>query len=440
MGIARSLTTGASSLRAHQQRMDVIANNISNTNTVGYKSERASFVEQFSQVYSMGSSPNYRAGNGSGGVNPLQFGLGVKLGAVTPDMSQGSLETTTRNLDLALQGDGFFVYEMNGSQLYSRAGNIVQDQDGFFVDSSTGAYLQGYNVETDASGKIVKDENDINILDRQVTDIQIESSVISEPKQTQNIKLQGNLNANAAEGDERKTSINIFDNLGGSRTLGLTFTKTANANEYTIAGSIDGVDLTLGTTTLTFNADGTLNTPTDLAIAAADLNAALGSTVFDENTPQDITVSLSESGNLGGSLTNFSGLNTVTISEQDGYKAGDLVDLSVDNEGRVWGSFTNGQSELLGQVVMAKFANNEGLVKEGGNFFSVSPNSGLVNIGTAGEIFPSTNIIGQALEQSNVDLTTEFTEMISTQRAYEAASRTVTVTDQMLSIVNTLKR
>lgn len=440
MSLTRSLSSGASSLRAHQDRLDVISNNIANANTIGYKSSRATFQDQFSMIMSHGKSPESDAGSGMGGVNPLQYGLGVKVGAVTMNMGQGTLESTNRPLDMALRGDGFFVYNLNGSEYYSRAGAISQDKDGHLVDSASGAFMQGYNIETDTDGNMVKDTSGKNVLNGKVENLQISQDIISTPNQTETVILKGNLNSQNPEGYTRSTSINIYDNQGAARSLNITFEKTANANEYNITGTIDDLALNLGATALTFNGDGTLNTPTEIQITAADLNAALGSTVFDETTPKDITVQLAEPGNINAGLRQFAGPNTAAAAEQDGYQSGDLLSMSVDAEGKIWGAFDNGQSELLGQVVVAKFTNPEGLVKEGMNFFSASPNSGLASLGTAGEIFPSTSVAGANIEQSNVDLTTEFTDMISTQRAFEAAARTVTVSDTLLGETNNLKR
>lgn len=440
MGLTRSLSAGASSLRAHQRRMDVISNNIANTNTIGYKANRAQFADQLSQTMTHGKGPDPETGSGSGGVNPLQFGLGVKLGSVVKDMSQGIIETTNRPLDMAIQGDGFFVYNLNNREFYSRAGAISHDKGGFLVDGNSGAYLQGYNVDVDANGKALKDANGANVLKRDIENLKISANTISLPRQTENVVVSGNMNVDAAVGDSRSTSITVFDDLGGSRTLTLTFTKDATANQYTIAGEIEGAALTLGTSTLTFNADGTVNTPTDIAITAADLNAAIGSTVFDETAPKDLNIQLAESGNLQNSLTQFAGASTVTATEQDGYQSGELLGMSVDSQGKIWGAFTNGASEALGQVIITKFDNPAGLTKAGGNFLAVSPNSGLPNYGAAGEIFASSSIAGGSLEQSNVDLTTEFTDMIATQRAFEAASRTITVSDQLLGETNILKR
>ncbi len=441
MGLTRSLSTGASSLRAHQQRFDVISNNLANVNTIGFKSGRATFQDFFSQTIKYGTSPDGVAGTGMGGINPMQFGLGVKVGAVQRDMSQGMVESTNRPLDLALNGGGFFVYNLNGRQVYSRAGAISRDKEGSLVDSSTGAFVQGYNIEKDAAGKIMRDSFGDNILNRQVENVRISSNVISPPSQTQNVSVTGNLNSATPEGDDRKTSINIFDNSGGSRSLSLLFTKTANPNEFAISAEIEGVAVNLNESMITFNNDGTLQTPLTVSVATADLNTALESQVFDEAAPKDtINIELANSGSLLSGLTQFAADNTATMMEQDGYQSGDLLNLTVDREGKIWGSFTNGQAEVLGQVAIAKFTNPEGLTNEGNNFYSISPNSGLANVGTAGENFPSTKIISSALEQSNVDITTQFTDMISTQRAFEAAARTITVSDQLLGETNLLKR
>lgn len=439
MGLTRSLSTGASSLRAHQQKFDVISNNLANANTVGYKSNRAVFQEQFNQIMNYGKSPDI-GGSSSSAMNPLQFGLGVKLGSIQQNMNQGAIETTDRALDLALQGDGFFVFNDFGNEKYSRAGNITMDRDGNLVDSATGASLQGYNVETDADGRITRDTLGINSLSGLKENLKIEPNVLSSPKQTEFVAVTGNLRSSNEEGYEKKTSITVFDNIGGAHDLKLTFTKTANANEYSLTGDLNGELVNLSDSLVAFNNDGTLNTPLEVSVSAADLNAAIGNQIFDETTPKDITIQLADPDSIVSGLTQYAMTNTASISAQDGYQSGSLLDLSVDDNGKVYGAFTNGQTELLGQVLIAKFTNDEGLVRNGDNFYTVSPNSGMPNIGTAGEIFPSTKIASNALEQSNVDMTIEFTEMISTQRAFEAAARTITVTDQMLQETTILKR
>ncbi|MBL7976169.1 MAG: flagellar hook protein FlgE [Candidatus Kapabacteria bacterium] len=441
MALLRSLTAGTSSLKAHQQRLDVISNNIANVNTTGYKSSEASFAEQFSQSLALGVAPSNISAGGNGGINPVQIGLGVKLGAVRTDFTQGSIRTTNRSLDLALSGDGFFAMEQNGQDLYTRAGTFSLDRSGNLVDSNTGAFVQGYNFKVDTNGRPVKDSSGTNILERKLTHVNLNLQQ-SNPRQTEQVKLAGNLNASMQTGENAQTSITIYDNIGNSHVLQITFTKSSTANQFNLTGTLDGnaVSLPSGAGTVSFNADGSINTPLSFNITGTNLNAALGasSTAFD--TTKNIGVQLAQAGNLFSGLTQYAGQNSVTAFEQDGYTAGNLSRLSVDKTGRVIGAYTNGQSEVLAQVAVAKFVNSGGLVKEGNNTYSVSPNSGLPNIGTATEIFPSTAMLGGSLEESNVDLTEQFTDLISTQRAFEAASRTITISDQFLQEINQLKR
>ncbi len=440
MAISRSLSIGISSLRSHQRRFEVISNNIANINTTGYKSSRINFVEQFNQIYNRGRASNVSSSSGSGGLNPIQYGLGVRVGSITPDLSQGVIEATGRPLDMAIQGDGFFVYQLNGRQFFSRSAPIVRDSEGFLIDPTTGAVLQGYNVVRNSSGFIILDNNGISTLSKTLTNLQIPNNLVNPPRQTQSVIMGGNLNADAAVNTTTRTSVTLYDNLGAAHTLTFTFTKTANPNEWSLAAEIDGNAFTLATTTITFNQDGTINTPTEITINASDLNTAIGSNVFDATTPKNITIQMAPSSNRLQGITQFSGTNTVSFQYQDGYTLGELADLSVDYNGKIWGSFTNGRTELLGQIALARFANPSALVREGNNMFSVAPDSGLPILGTAGESFASSRIYSGALEQSNVDLAEQFTEMITTQRAYEAAARTITVTDVMLAETNNLKR
>lgn len=448
MAISRSLSIGSSSLRAHQQRFDLISNNLANLNTVGFKGNRANFTEHFNQVNNYGRSPETTEGIGTGASNPIQFGLGVKLGSISQDMSQGTLETTNRALDLAIQGEGFFIYNLNGQQMYSRAGNISVDRNFNLVDSSTGALLQGYAVRTETNGSPVR-VNGVNQLQGTISSLNIPENVTSPPNQTQLVKMTGNLNANNPDGAEKVTSISIYDNVGGVHELKMTFAFVAGdpaavpptTDGYNMSVEIDG-NAVGGTTQLTFNSDGTINTPTSLTLthlsdppAASDL-----ATLFPGRFSSDVVVQLADPNQITSGLTNYAGANSVTFTQQDGYQSGGLIDLSVDGRGQIWGAFTNGKSELLGQVALAKFTNQEGLTRNGNNFYREAPNSGIPNIGTALDIFPSTQIAGNALEQSNVDMTTQFTDMISTQRAYEAAARTITLSDQLLNETTNLKR
>ena len=438
MSLSRSLTIGTSSLQAHQSKFDVISHNLANASTVGYKANRANFAEQFNQIYTRGKSPEANVGYSNGGNNPLQFGLGVKLASVNQDMTQGVIESTKRALDVALQGDGFFVTKFNGQERFTRAGAFTRDKEGYLVDTNTGAFIQGYNTENDSNGRPVRNSDGSNRLDRTLTNVKIPWNTVSLPRQTQNITLVGNLNSDAVAGSDslRKSSMTIYDNTGGARTLTFTFEKTANTGEWTLGASIDGNDVTISETLIKFNSDGTLDTPLIININSADANTALGGDLFK----LPVRIQLADPDNITHGLKNYSADSTANFESQDGFPIGELENIVFDGQGRLLGAFTNGQTEILGQVAVARFANNEGLVRNGGNYFSKSPNSGDPVIGTAVEIFASTEVVGYSLEQSNVDLTTQFTDMISTQRAFEAASRTVTVSDTLLAEINQLKR
>ncbi|MGI6370333.1 MAG: flagellar hook protein FlgE [Ignavibacteria bacterium] len=439
MSLSRSLSIGTSSLQAHQSKFDVISNNLANASTVGYKANRANFAEQFNQIYNRGKAPEANTGYSNGGTNPLQFGLGVKLASISQDMMQGVIESTNRPLDAALQGDGFFVVNYNGQPQYTRAGAFTRDEEGYLVDTNTGAFIQGYNTENDADGKPVRNSDGSNRLDRTLTNVRIPWDTVSLPRQTQNITIVGNLNSEAPEGSDsiRKTSMTIYDNTGAARVLTFTFEKTAEKGEWNLSAQIDGKDTVISETLIQFKTDGTLESPLAIMINAADANTTLES---DGLFVHPIKIQLTDPNNLTYGLKNYSADSTANFEKQDGFPLGDLINLNFDEQGRLLGSFTNGQTEILSQIAIAKFPNNEGLVRNGNNYFSVSPNSGDAIIGTAIEIFPTTQVKGYALEQSNVNLANEFTEMISTQRAYESASRVITVSDTMLAELNQLKR
>lgn len=436
MALLRSLTSATSSLRAHQQRLDVISNNIANVNTIGFKASEAIFAEQLSQLLLPAMAPS----EAYGGRNPVQIGLGVHMGAVRTNFSQGALRTTGRPLDVALSGDGFFIYRLNGVDYYSRAGALSLDRDGNIVDSTTGAVLQGYNIVRDQSGRPLKDAKGMNVLSRQLSGLRLDPGIRSAPKQTENVSLSGNISATLAQGESVQASVVLYDNVGNTHVLQLQLTRSANAGEYTLSATLDGNTVNLPATTVQFNSDGSLASPLSIQIPAADLNTALGGNGSPFDPAKTLTIRFATPGDVLSGVTQFASASTLTVSSQDGYAAGDLQNLSVDSTGKIVGLFTNGQSEVLGQIAVARFANPGGLMRQSSGMFSVSPNSGLPIVGTAVEIFQSTSVVGGALEESNVDLTEEFADMISTQRAFEAAARTVSVSDQMLQEITNLKR
>ncbi len=285
-----------------------------------------------------------------------------------------------------------------------------------------------------------KDANGFNVLARQLAGLRIDPGVRSAPRQTETISLSGNLSATLATGETAQASVTIYDNVGNTHIVQLVFTKTANPGEFTLSATLDGNALTLPTTTVQFNPDGSLASPLTLSIAGTDLNAALGGGAQPFDSTKTLTIELARAGDLLSGITQFAASSTLTVSQQDGFPPGDLQNLSIDSTGKIIGLFTNGQSEILGQLAIARFSNPAGLTRDGNGMFVVSPNSGLPIVGTAVEIFQSTSVVGGALEESNVDLTEQFADMISTQRAFEAAARTITVSDQLLQEVTNLKR
>lgn len=438
MALARSLSTAQSSLRAHQQRLDLIAANVANVNTIGYKASRARFAEYFAQRLGLGTMPL----GVSGGMDPLQVGLGVRLAAVVTDMSQGALTVTERPLDVALRGEGFFVLQLNGQQRYTRAGSFTVDAQGRIVDTATGALVQGYNLLLDPSGRPIRDSSGNFLLSRRIEALRIPTELRSPAHQTERVRLAGNLSAEMGDGESIATSILVYDARGATHVLRLEFRKTSTPNEYELSMTIDGqtVALPAGTSTVQFGSDGVLESPLSLTIPASELNTALGgsSPVFDPS--KSLTIELAPSDNRLAGITHMAGQSAVTAVEQDGYGAGELVGLRVDATGKLVGIFSNGRTEVVAQLVIAKFPNPGGLLREGDSLFATSPNSGAPILGTAGEIFPSTQIIAGALEEANVDLSTEFTELITTQRGFEAAARIVSVSDQILAELTALKR
>jgi flagellar hook protein FlgE len=354
----------------------------------------------------------------------------------------------------------------NGQEKFTRSGAFTRDNDGYIVDTNTGAFVQGYNVSTN-NGKVERTSDGQNILDRTMSNLCIPKNTASLPRQTQEMNMIGNLNAEAAPGYDstRKSSMTIYDETGAARTLTFTFQKTDVENEWLLGLELDGVNQGSGTEgdialdpldpanvlpafgRVAFNPDGTFAALTPANPDAArpfTLNLAGGSLVDANGNvdkfPKDVNIQLADPNNVSQGLKQYAADSNANFEAQDGFTLGELEDMNVDSRGRLLGTFTNGQTEILGQIAMARFANNEGLVRSGNNYFTNSPNSGDPVIGTAVEIFPTTLMVGRSLEQSNVDLTAQFTDMISTQRAFEAASRTVTVSDTLLQEINQLKR
>jgi flagellar hook protein FlgE len=412
----RSLLSAVSGMRNHQVRMDVIGNNVANVNTVAFKASRATFKESFSQLVQSASAPN----GDLGGINPQQVGTGMELGSIDTIFTQGNFDSTGIKTDLMVQGSAFFVVAQGTQQLYTRAGNFQIDSNGFLVHPTNGYRLQG-RMATDG------------VLQGGVTDIQIPFSLKAAARATSTLSIVGNLNAEAPVTDTALTSMTVYDELGAKHELQIAFTKTAT-NTWTYAVSCDTATIDAGGAgTVEFNSDGTL-----------DLGGGVTNIPDIQLTPTatgagQMTIDVNEGDGSVNGLTQMRGASTPILRDQDGYAMGDLIDYSIDQYGVITGSFTNGRTLTLGQVMLADFNNPGGLMHQGDNMYSTSANSGDAVVSFAGEGSQSAVTSG-GLEMSNVDLAQEFTRMIVTQRGFQATGRVITSSDEMLQEVVNLKR
>jgi flagellar hook protein FlgE len=406
MGTA--LFTAVSGLQVHQLRLDVIANNIANVNTTGFRGSRALFQEQISQTLAGASPPTAT----TGGTNPVQVGLGAVMASIDIDFTQGSLLTTGFASDLAIQGRGFFVLSDGTGAFYTRDGSFQLNADGELVDPATGLWVQGYLA--DASGVVDVDAGLTNIV------VPLGGSAFAQA--TENVYLIGNLDSQTASTSTVVRTVRVFDSLGTERDIEVTFTKTANPNEWTwsAATSDPEVNSITGSGTITFNTDGSFNTATSTTISVDFTNT-------NPSLPVDPLVFDLDF----GPVTQLSGLSDIVVQSQDGLAPGTLETFNVGRDGSVTGIFSNGLTRVLGQIALATFSNDGGLIRFGRNLFVPSNNSGLPQVGTPmsggrGEV------TGGVLEASNVDLGTEFSNLIITQRGFQANARTITTADTLL--------
>ena len=419
----RSLFSGVSGLKNHQVRMDVIGNNISNVNTMGFKAGRVTFKEGFAQVLMGASRPSAE----TGGTNPRQVGLGMQVGSIDTVFTQGNLESTGMATDLAIQGDAFFVLGRGNERYYTRAGNFQLDADGRLVSATNGYAVQGKSA---TNGVLIEGLGDIILPTGQQAAAQ----------ETTEVTLGGNLDGAVAIGQSVDASISVYDSQGRKQDLAVTFTKTAqNTWSWVVDPTLLGLapggvtdnngDGIVGGGTITFDGNGLLATPTT--------NPTVSFSPTGGATSMAVTIDFG-GGSVNG-LTQFSGSTTAVIRDQDGYASGILQSYVIDSGGNITGAFSNGTTQILGQIALADFNNPGGLVRMGDNMYNVTANSGEAAIGYSGEGSRSTVAAG-ALEMSNVDLTQEFTNMIVAQRGFQANGRVITGTDEMLQEVVNLKR
>ena len=412
----RSLFAAVSGLRNHQTRMDVIGNNIANVNTIGYKASRVTFEESLSQLVQSASRPPGGPAGTTGGTNPVQIGLGMSISTIDQVFTQGNLEATGINTDLAIQGDSFFVISDGGQNLFTRSGNFQVDSNGRLTLATNGFVVQGRNATN-------------GVLGQTIGDIRLPFGQKAPAQATANATLAGNLDAAAPIGEIRQTSIVIHDEQGGEHDMTISFTKTA-ANTWDFVATVSNAVVSGGDTgTVTFNPDGSLAGPalTSLVFTPAGFPGA-----------QTVDVSFGTVGEIDG-ISQFASPTTVLVRDQDGFPMGDLIDFGIDPTGTIQGSFTNGETLVLGQIAMADFNNPEGVIRLTDGMYTASANSGDPVLGFTGEGSQSF-ITSGALEMSNVDLAQEFTNMITTQRGFQSNARVITTSDEMLQELVNLRR
>lgn len=432
----RSMYSGVSGLRIHQTKMDVIGNNIANVNTVGFKASRVTFGEVFSQTVQGASGAN----ENTGGTNPMQIGLGATISSIDVDMGEGAAQRTDNSLDLKIEGDGFFVVSDITGNKFTRAGAFRLDEAGNLV-TPDGMNVMGW----------YPDPNTGEIAKTGVEKLQILSpdNLYSEPTSTTDVTMSGNINKNDAQlapaNGGVPYQVNIYDSLGYPYSVEMTLEDSGVANTYNVVlladsvtdeegNTINNAGIGAGTVQITFDpATGKVtNVPSTFAITGLN-------TGFSTFPAAGVTVDF-------GSVTLFSGNTTVEATAGDsnglgaGNRAGSISGYEISGDGQILGRYTNGESKLLGQIIVAQFQNPAGLQKIGNNLFETTNNSGEfdgigMDVTASGGSFNS-----GVLEMSNVDLSREFTEMITTQRGFQANSRIITSSDEMLQELVNLKR
>jgi flagellar hook protein FlgE len=399
----RSMYSGISGMKNFQTKLDVIGNNIANVNTYGFKKGRVTFKDTMNQTISGASA----AQNAKGGKNPMQVGLGSTLATVDTIDTQSSLQTTGRSLDLAISGDGYFVVKQGDAQFYTRAGNFYLDEEGTLVNGD-GFKVQSYNK---------------GVLE----DIKVDVNSILPANKTTKIDISGNFPSNVSGTTEQLQQLKVVDGNGKEHTIEMKVKNTGTDTwEFTLQ-------------------DRALATPTPLVIRMNAANPNSPTFTFAP-TSQELTVdnkggspaTLPIALNIGDLKVTKDGSNLNALFSPDGTTQGAIESFSIGQMGEISGVFSNGRVVNLGTIALAKFSNNAGLTKVGNNTFQDSVNSGTANIGSPGNGFGT--IAAGALEMSNVDLSEEFTEMITAQRGFQANTRIITTSDEILQELINLKR
>jgi flagellar hook protein FlgE len=450
----RSLYSGVSGLKVHQTKMDVIGNNISNVNTVGYKASRVTFTEVFQQTTQSATGAN--AETGRGGVNAMQIGLGTSVGSISCDPTkEGSAQRTDNPYDLKISGDNFFVVNDGSMNYFTKVGAFTTDAAGYLVTQS-GYHVMGWQV----------DPNTLDIKKDMVSPLAITTpeNMSAEPEATSANYFTGNIDKTNTDvtGDGLVTSMTIYDKQGYSYTVKYNIQQSTTAdNEYTmtITDIFDSKNKSIltsggGQYEATINGGDSVALVFNADTGAFEYVGAQGSKTFSLNITGNNDNFYNENADGAGitidmsSTTMYaaSGKCTITSVRGDldglgaGRTAGEMSGVSIGTDGKITATYDNGDTKLLGQISVASFENAAGLEKVGDSLYTTTANSGSFD-GIGKDPTSGGGSISQGvLEMSNVDLSNEFTEMITTQRGFQANSRIITVSDTLLEELVNLKR
>jgi flagellar hook protein FlgE len=403
--MASAFSTALSALNADSTAIDVVGNNLANLNTNGFKASTVDFSDLIAEQLGTGS------GNG-------QVGMGVGQVMAVQDFTQGSITTTNGALDAAIQGNGFFVVtDSNNTQLYTRDGSFQLDANGDLL-TATGQNVQGWT----ATNGVVNTNGAPGNITLPV------GSVIA-PSATTTMSMNVNLDSSTATNGTFAAPIQVYDSLGTAHTLTVTYTETA-PNAWSYAVTIPAADLpanantTVASGTLTFDANGNLTAPpagTPVAIAIPAL--------ADGAAAMNVNWSLYNSAGTP-ELTQYAQTSGMSSPEQDGNAAGQVSQVSIQNNGMIVADYTNGKQVTLGQLAVASIANPTSLVQVGNNNLQAAASTAQAAIGAAGTGGRG-QIQGGAVEASNTDMAAEFTQLLTYERSYQAASRVITTSDTL---------
>lgn len=484
----RSLYSGVSGLKNHQTRMDVVGNNISNVNTIGFKSSRVTFSDTLSQTLSGASAPT----DNRGGTNPKQIGLGSATSSIDTLFTDGSVQSTGVNTDLCLSGNGLFVVKDGNLSYYTRNGNFKFDKQGYYVNSD-GLKVQGWSATTpgDAintngqpseicipAGKTMAASattkatfsSNLNAAEPMIKSITIttadgKTETINTDGQTFKVGAPYTIGGTAST--IASLTLNMTDGTNtteteGSFTVGYSKPKTTIATVYDSLGNSHNVVIYMTKT----GADDTGST-WRMSLADVKTDGTSTATLKDSNG-KDINLAMPKTEvkfNVNGGYDTGSGTTTLTLTNgavgtqtvaldftaltqyagsstafatTDGNAAGTLKSVSIDSSGVITGTYTNGLNVQEAQVAIAQFNNASGLTKTGNSLYTESNNSGTPNVGTVNGL--GCTVTPSSLEMSNVDMASELTDMIVTQRGYQSNSKIITVSDELLETLINMKR